>query len=111
MAKPRRPGAGKQLAASPTAAVHARVKTWTPALKSGLEVRDNFTAGKAKVSAVVTPDVPGDVDRGIAALDRKLVAAVIAVQGSAAKVTVTVPPEAKLGLRAAAEVKGVRPRS
>ncbi len=105
---PRRPGAKKRRTASPAQVVHKKVRAWTPALLAGLEVRDSFTAGKATVSAVVAPDVPGDIDRGIAALDRKLAAAVTAVQGSAAKVAVTVPPEEKLGLRAAAEVRGVR---
>jgi hypothetical protein len=91
---------------SPAAVIHARILAWGPVLVSGTEVRETLSAGEASISVIVTPNVPGDLGRGLSVLEQKLVAAANAAQAPGTKIQVKVEPLEMLGLQAAAEVLG-----
>jgi hypothetical protein len=91
---------------SPTAVIHTRILVWGPVLAQGTGVREKFDAGKASISIIITPNVPGDLGQGLAVLEQKLVAAANAAQAPGTKIEVKVEPLAMLGLQAAAEVLG-----
>jgi len=91
---------------SPTAVIHARILAWGPVLVNGGTVRESFLAGKASVSIIITPNVPGDLGQGLSELEQKLVAAANAALAPGIKIEVKVEPLATLGLQAVAEVLG-----
>jgi len=94
---------------SPAAVIHARILAWRPVLGGGSDVREKFVAGKAGISIIVTPSVPGDLGRGLSVLEQKLVAAANAAQAPSTKIEVSVKPGDRLGFQAAAEVLGPSP--
>ena len=73
---------------------------------NGGTVRESFLAGKASVSIIITPNVPGDLGQGLSELEQKLVAAANAALAPGIKIEVKVEPLATLGLQAVAEVLG-----
>lgn len=91
---------------SPEAVVRERVAKWRPILLSSGNLKDVFEAGRAEVSADIRTGLPGDVNQGISAFEKRLVDAVNAAQASHLVTEVRVSPDEKFGLNAVAKVAG-----
>jgi hypothetical protein len=70
------------------------------------DTREQFAAGRAAVSIVITRNVPGDFHKGLKVLEQKLVTTVNAAQASGTKYDVMIGPADELRFQAAAEVRG-----